>query len=251
MTFEEYYQIMKEHGIGEVCFLYNDKQCSVFMCINGLNLHYVIYNGKSVASFDSFDDLVCARCFSGKSLKDIWNEVELLEIDGVSPEKYDVDTCSVDYITYLKEQGELQWSYSLGVKKSFLLQLRYALLGMLLFLLPIMILPILKLSNWNILILFGGCAVFALLIAAAAIWKNKIDINYQVTTKKIFVFKGVSYSTTYDNIKKIKLRKSIFKKNLGTVKLYLKKGLSINYSLEGVSDCNKVYEIILKNMENK
>jgi len=251
MTFAEYYQTMKEHGIGEIFFLYNNKQCSVSMGMKGLNLHYRIYNGETVTSFDDLDDLVLAICFAGKNLKDIWEEIKLLEIDGVTPEEYDVDTCSFHYITCLKEQGEVQWSCSLGVIKSFLLQLKYVALGMLFVLLPMTLFPILNLSNWNILILFGGVATFTLIIASLALWKNKLDVSYQITTKKIFVNKGIMLSTTYDNIKKVKLRKSIFNKNRGTVKFYLKKGLSINYSFEGIVDCERVYQIILENMKNK
>ena len=251
MTFAEYYQTMKEHGIGEVFFLHNEKQCSVSMGIKGLNLYYLIYNGETVTSFDNLDDLVFTICFAGKSLKDIWSEIKLFEIDGVTPEEYDVDTCSFNYIAYLKEQGELQWSCSLGVKKSFLLQVKYAVFGVLLFLLPMMLFPILNLSNWNILILFGGAAAFALIISLIIFLKNKLDISYQITTKKIFANKGMPLSTTYDNIKKVKLRKSIFNENKGTVKFYLKKGLSVNYSFEGIMDCERVYKIILENMKNK
>ena len=249
MTFAEYYQTMREHGIGEVFFLYNEKQCSVSMGIKGLNLYYLIYNGGTVISFDNLDDLVFTICFAGKSLKDIWSEIKLLEIDGVTPEEYDVDTCSFNYIKYLEEQGDLQWSCSLGVKKSFLIQLKYVFVGMMLFLFPLMLFPILNLSNWNIMFLFGGVAVFALIVSSLALWKNKLDISYQITTKKIFVYKGMSLSTTYDNIKKVKLKKSIFNKNNGTVKIYLIKGLSINYSLEGVSDCSKVYKMVLENLK--
>ena len=249
MTFAEYYQTMKEHGIGEVFFLYNDKQCSVSMGIKGLNLYYIIYNGETVTSFDNLDDLVFTKCFAGKSLKDIWSEIELHEIDRVTPEKYDADTCSFNYIAYLEEQGELQWSCSLGVKKSFFLQVKYVVWGMLLVLLPMMLFPILNLSNWNILIIFSGVAAFTLLIASLALWKNKLDISYQITTKKIFVNKGIPLSTTYDNIKKVKLRKSIFNENRGTIKFYLKKGLSVNYSFEGITDCDKVYKIILENVK--
>jgi hypothetical protein len=73
------------------------------------------------------------------------------------------------------------------------------------------------------MILFGGAAVFSLIVASIAIWKNKLDISYQITTKKIFVDKGMPLSTTYENIKKVKLKKSLFNHNRGTVKLYLKK----------------------------
>ena len=249
MTFEGYCQTMKEHGIGVLSFLYNDKQYSVSMGVRELTLYYTIYDGKSVTSFNNLDALFYTKFFEEKSLKDIWSEVKILEIDGVSLEEYNVDTCSFDYITYLKEQGELQWSCSIGVKKSFFIQMKYVFAGMLLFFLPLMLFPILNLSNWNILFLFGGVAAFALIISSVALWKNKLDMNYQITTKKIFVTKGMPLSTTYDNIKKVKLKKSIFNKNKGTVKLYLKKGLSINYSLEGISDCSKVYQMILENLK--
>jgi hypothetical protein len=64
------------------------------------------------------------------------------------------------------------------------------------------------------------------------------------------VYKGISLSTTYDNIRRVKLRKSIFNKNRGTVKLYLKKGLSMNYSLEMVPELEKVYQLILNNLRS-
>ena len=153
------------------------------------------------------------------------------------------------FVDHCAEQGQLQWSYSLGRKRSFFMQMKYAFMGMLLFLLPMMLFPVLKLSNWNIMILLGGAAVFSLTVASVAIWKNKLDISYQITTKKIFADKGIPLSTTYENIKKVKLKRSIFNKNIGTVKLYLKKGLSINYSLEGISDCDKAYQLILENMK--
>ena len=119
---------------------------------------------------------------------------------------------------------------------------------MLIFLLPMMLFPILHLSNWKILYLFGGVAAFTLSIASLAIWKNKLDINYQITTKKIFVNNGLPLSTSYDNIKKVKLKRSIFNNNIGTVKLYLKKGRSINYSLLSIPECEKVYNMILENI---
>ena len=249
MTFAEYSRIMKEHGIGELFFLYDDKEYKVSMGVQGLNIYYVIYNGETVTFFDNSDALFYTEKFEGKTLEDIWSEVEILEIEGVSLEEYDVDTCSFNYIKYLEEQGELQWSCSLGVKKSFLIQLKYVFVGMMLFLFPLMLFPILNLSNWNIMFLFGGVAVFTLIVSSLALWKNKLDISYQITTKKIFVNKGMSLSTTYDNIKKVKLKKSIFNKNNGTVKIYLIKGLSINYSLEGISDCSKVYKMVLENLK--
>ena len=251
MTFEEYYQTMKEHGICELFFLYNDKECRVFMEIYELSFHYLLYEGEAVTSFLNLDELATAKFFGGKSLKDIWNEIEIIAIDGVSEEEYDAETCSFNYVKYLQEQGDLLWSGSLGVKRSFFLQLKYVSFGMLLFTVPWVHFPSLQLSNWNIMILVGGCAVFSLVIASIAFLKNRLDINYQVTTKKIFAFKGLSFSSTYDNIKKVKLKKSIFSKKRGTIKIYLKKGLSLNYHFEWIEEPEKVYALILENIEKQ
>ena len=251
MTFKEYDQIIKTHGIGELSFLYREREYQAMMGYQHLKLYYYIYDGKAMTAFDGADELVSAKFFDGKSLEDIWEEITILEIDGASEDAYDVEACSFDFVNYLKSQGELQWSYSLGVKKSFLLQLKYALFGMLLVLLPVMLLPILHVMNWNGLLFFGGIALIVFSIAAFAIWRNQIDISYEITTEKIFVFNGLSLETSYDNVKRVKLKRSLFHRNVGTVKLYLKKGLSMNYHLQWVPDCDKVYALILANMKKE
>ena len=92
MTFAEYSRIMKEHGIGELFFLYKDKQCSISMGIQELNIYYAIYNGETSSFFDNLEALFYTEKFEGKTLEAIWSEVVILEIDGVSLEEYDVDT---------------------------------------------------------------------------------------------------------------------------------------------------------------
>ena len=54
MLFEEYYKIMKEHGIGELFFLYNDKKCSIFMEVMDFSLNYSISFGEEFYSSDEF-----------------------------------------------------------------------------------------------------------------------------------------------------------------------------------------------------
>lgn len=53
------------------------------------------------------------------------------------------------------------------------------------------------------------------------------------------------FQTTYSNIKKIKVKHSWFCKNKGTVKIYVKKGLSLNYHLEGLNNVDEIYQAIL------
>ena len=120
MLFEEYYKIMKEHGIGEFLFLYNGKECSILMDVMDFSLNYSISFGEEFYSSDDFDEIVSCKYLSiGKTLQEIWDEIEILSIDGVSENDYDVQTCSYNYVARLKQMGELQWSYSHSFKKSF------------------------------------------------------------------------------------------------------------------------------------
>ena len=93
MLFEEYYKIMKEPGIGEVLFLYNGKECSILMEIINFSLNYSISFGEEFYSSDDFDEIVsCKHLSIGKTLKEIWGEIEILLIDGVSENDYDEQT---------------------------------------------------------------------------------------------------------------------------------------------------------------
>ena len=65
MTFAEYSQIMREHGIGELCFQYTGKHCSIFCVLHNLNLRYTIYYEKEKAWFDNLDDLFKTKEHSG------------------------------------------------------------------------------------------------------------------------------------------------------------------------------------------
>ena len=250
MLFEEYYKIMKEHGIGELLFLYNDKECSILMDMMDFSLNYSISFGEEFYSSDDFDEIVSCKYLSiGKTLKEIWDEIEILSIDGVLENDYDEQICSYNYVERLKQMGELQWSYSHSFKKSFLLHLKYMILGVLI--LPILstLIPLFGIGNWNTVFLFVLFSVLALIVGILVILRNRVCVNYNITTKRIFIFNGLSCETTYDNIKKVKLIKFIFNKGYGTIKLYVKKGLSLNYHIEDIPNVEKIYNLIVENIK--
>lgn len=253
MLFEEYYKIMKEHGIGELLFLYNDKKCSIMMDVMDFSFFYTISFDKEFYTSDDFDDIVSGKYLSiGKTLKEIWNEIEILSIDGVSENDYDAQTYSYNYVECLKQKGELQWSHYHSSKKSFLIQLRYAICGAIILPALSTLIPLFGIGNWNTVLLFGIFAVLALFVGIISMLKNRVCVNYHITTKKIFTFNGLSYETTYDNIKKVKIRRSIFNKGYGTIKLYVKKGISLNYCLESIPNPEEIYNIIMTNIhQNK
>ena len=49
--------------------------------------------------------------------------------------------------------------------------------------------------------------------------------------------------------KKIKVKKSIFNKGYGTIKLYVKKGLSLNYHIEDIPNPEEIYNLIVENIK--
>lgn len=250
MRFCEYYKIMKEHGIGELFFLYNDIEGSISTENFDFTINYSISFDGNFYNSDNLDEIVFSKyLFNGKTLEDVWDELEILSIDGVSLNDYDCKTCSYDYVERLKQNGELQWSYYHSTKKSFLMTLRYIILGAVVLPVLSVLIPLFKLGNWNVVLFVSFFAIVALFIGVVATLLNGISINYQITTKKIFFFTGVRFETKYDNIKKVKLKKSFFKKGYGTIKLYLKKGISLNYRIEYVPDIEEVYNLIMKNLK--
>lgn len=250
MLFKEYYKIMKEHGIGELSFLYKDKQCSIFMKVENFALNYYLSFGEDFYSSNDLDEVVSLKHLSiGKTLEEIWDEIEILSIDGILENDYNVQKHSYNYVERLNQMGEVQWSFFHSDKKSFLLWFRYIILGVLI--LPILstLIPLFGIGSWNVVLIFGLFAVLALIVAIIAGLRDRVCVNYQITTKRIFIFNGRSFETSYDNVKKVRLKKSIFNKGYGTIKLYVKKGLSLNYRLESIPKLEEVYSLIMANVQ--
>ena len=105
------------------------------------------------------------------------------------------------------------------------MHLRYMVLGALILPVLSILIPLFGIGNWNTVLLFVFFAVLALIVGVIVMLRNRVCVTYNITTKRIFIFNGLSCETTYDNIKKVKFRKSIFNKGYGTIKLYVKKGI--------------------------
>ena len=255
MTFEQYYQIMKTHGVCEFEFHFDGAECELNIEICDLRLVYNLSanlcDKNCWVSFDDLDACVSAPVFTGdRCLRDIWDEIEIRLVDGVSVEYYDAEICSFNFVQYLADQGELLWSCHLGAKQTFWREFRVACLACVFWTLVLSLpFPLTGLSNWNILYLTGGCAVLSLIIAAIALLRNRRDIEYHITTKKVFIYNGLTLETEFGNIKKVKMRRSLFNKNRGTIKLKLKKGCSFNCLLEGIPEVDQVYNLILEKMQ--
>lgn len=241
---------MRNNGIGDFVFRYIDEEFFISIECVGTHLSYSINrSNKSQSHFDDFEEMINAKVFEEKTLSEIWKDIVILSIDGLDESEYDVSN-SFNYIQWKRDQGELQWQHYIASDAwIFFYRLKFVLIPIVIFMLLSCLLPILNLTNWNFLFLSGIIAVMTLIFAGIVMLKNKISINYTVTDKRIKVFKGIYFETTYDNIKNIKLKRSIFKKDWGSIKLYVKKGLSINYHIINIPDVEHVYKIIKENLK--
>ena len=46
----------------------------------------LVSDGSEAYDYDSFTDFSCAPIFDGKSLKELWSDIQILHIDGCDPE---------------------------------------------------------------------------------------------------------------------------------------------------------------------
>lgn len=257
MEFETYLDIMQNHGMQEMIFTFRGNEFCIYEDFNAdgrgcltfsLIAHKHINEGGLDYGFDDIKELVEAKVFDNRSLQEIWNDIEIISLDGASEDEYDPEEFSFNFAKAVSDFGEIQWSYFLSAKQSLLYQLKYVIVIMLIFPILSMIFPISGISNWYIVLLFLGVSIISLVVAIIALLRNRVRFNYIVTDKKLMVFKVFTVETTYDNIKKVKLKKSLFNKNLGSIKVYVKKGLSINFHILSIPEPENVYKLILKNL---
>lgn len=173
--------------------------------------------------------------------------------DTIENAKKEAETYLANYVHEPNElyvqQYKTLWQYSLNKVNSWLYQMKFACLGIFIFPLSMMIFPILGLSNWNIMWLFGGCIVFSLILGGSVLWFNVGTISYEISDKGICAFKGIVFQCSYDNIKSVRIKKNIFNKNKGSIKFKLHKGLAVNYNFDNIENPEKAYKIIKEQMK--
>ncbi len=250
MLFEKYYDIMTNHGICEFGFLYGSKQYFIYEeLIDYYHPTFSVTDDEKQFFFDSFDELINAPIWGNEGLRGIWDKIEISTIDGVKEEDYDLERHSFNFKKELEERGEYQWSYQSTRLHSFLYQLKFAFLPGLIITALSTILPLSGKSNWNAVLLFGGCVLFALIISAIVLWKNHVILNYEMSTTQLIIFNGLSLFTPYSNIKKAKIKRKNKKTGYGDIRVYLHRGLSVNYYMKHIPEVDKVYALLNENIE--
>ena len=246
MTFLEYYNAIKEEKIDELSFVYAD----VTYCIAGKHNKKKAFeislwaDENRVGVFSSVEELVALPCFDKKTLEQIWNDMESIEIYGLSESEYAGET-TYNYCG----DAELLWEFHLDRKKTYLHDMKIAALTVLTIVGLSAIFPLCGLSNYFLVALVGAAGMITLFIVGIALWKNNTVYSYYITSKYVCIFNGLCHEAAYENIKNVKLKKSVFKKSPDKIKIYVKKGWSINYTMLGVLDAEKAYNLIIENIK--
>lgn len=265
MKFSEYCNIMQTRGIDELFFIYNHREYCIemnagnfFEYVAGapLKLEYCVE--FEYDTFDSFDGLLKAEIFDGNTLEEIWSEIEFITFENKYEENFLADLDSSTFAermerrkqAYLEEHGVEQWSHSLTDRQSFWYRFQFVVIGLLVIPVVFQLFPILGLANWYFELLMLAVVLISLPICAAAMVNSRVVIRYVVTDKRIKTFNGIECQTAYDNIRKVTMRKYRSKKGYGRIKIYVKKGLSLNFRMVHVPDVENVYNLITENLNN-
>lgn len=265
MKFSEYCEIMQTRGIDELFFIYDGAEYNIETVVDNfdefvkgqpLKIVYLVNWDQYV--FASFDELLQAEVFDGKTLQEVWQDIENVLFNGESEEEFLKENCvstlaeimELRKREYLEENGVELWSHTLTDRQSYWYRFKFAALGA--FILPVLlqIFPILGVANWYFELLLGGVLILSLIIAAIAMLHAPVTICYVVTDKLIKTFNGIECQTVYDNIRKITMRKYRRKQGCGRIQIYVKKGLSINFRMVHVPDVEAVYQLLMDNWQN-
>ena len=189
------------------------------------------------------------------SSDDFWSWEDLSGIsyfDTLENAKKEATLYLQNYITeryrFYEQPYNILWQYETTKFQTWGYMMKFGIIGPFIIILLSCILPLCGESNWNILWLSGGCSLFAIIVASIVVLTSYNPITYGVTDKGIIACKGIYRVCSYDNIKNIKLKKSMFNKNKGSIKFKLYNGSSINYNFDNIENPEEVYKIIKEQM---
>lgn len=256
MHFSEFYDVMNTTGISCIEFSVRDSEkytnCFTGVNINGRKLEFYIVDDTCdfYQGYDSLNEMVTSPFFDGKSLMVIWDMIDIKFINGVPEKDFNAETDVTNIYMLLKEKGDVILQYKPTKIDIFIYIFKYLFSTCLVMLVPFFLLAIFNIMNWRGMYFFSGIILFCLVLTSYVAVKANSNTEYIITTKSIEKIMGVMvYVIPYSNIRKIKLHRSLINKNKGTIKIYVKQGLSINYHLERINNPKEIYNLILTLMK--
>lgn len=206
MKFEKFYEIFEKYGFAEsVLRVKNSKKFQYVWFGASQNPHKdneLLYQFGSKednisCSFSSLDAFVNAKIFDGKSLKEIWDNVEIIALDCVSPEEYITPTFEASIVFNCKHK-ELSTYEELKVEKKAWLKflsipLVCLVLSLVYFVCSLTVINFDKTKNIIVSSIFMGLFIVLVLVCFTIAVIQRIK-----KTKKIYSFgKNVTKSTFY------------------------------------------------------
>ena len=161
-------------------------------------------------------------------------------------EDQDIFQYVADLVSVLPIEEDALWQFSPNKIRQLCFTFKYQIIVFgVWFILWFLVMLFNQITLQGFLIFFGAPVLFVSVVAFIAVLRQD-KMHYKITKSQIIVeYPAIGYVTDYANIKDIKLSRSIFNKNVGTIRFKLKKGLSMNYQFAGIDDVDKVYDLLL------
>ena len=106
------------------------------------------------------------------------------------------------------------------------------------------ILCLFKVADWKIMVLFILLSLLSYVVAFLAGLANK-NLEYIITNKSIIILTGNSFSKIkFDEIKTLKVKKNLFNKNIGNIKIVLNDTTNLFNHLNGIVNIEQEHKKI-------
>ena len=223
-----YKETIKASEVSGVGITYDHKKIYV-IAENGSDSHY---HAKSIELENSTANM--------ELLKSFWKG-EIFESDGEN-----ADLTFEESMPESDKTEPVLWQFSPGKFRTLCHALKYMSIEIVVFLLLGFILALADMLSWKgFFILFGGAAAITYLIGGIALLRQERTVYTVTETKVMISYPAMNCVSDFANIKDIKISRSLFHKNVGTIKFRVKKGFNINYQFAKIDDVDRVYNLLI------
>ena len=167
-------------------------------------------------------------------------------------EDQDIFEYVADLVPVLPIEEDALWQFSPKKIRQLCFTFKYSSIGFgFWFILWFLVMVFNQITLQGFLIFVGVPVVFVSIVVFITVLRQD-KMQYKITQSQIIVeYPAIGCVTDYANIKDIKMSRSVFNKNVGTIRFKLKKGLSMNFQFAGIDDVDKVYDLLLSLWKGK
>ncbi len=212
MDYELFYKLISTEGFGRLSLNIHESNVSYIPCSLGVSIsnyklmYWLVLGDDELHKFDTLDEMLNEPLVFGKNLKDLWEFIEVIDINDCSEEEYlnDIEN-RFNIYEYKESIGELIWDYKPSLFQIYIYFIKYALIGIGIVNLVPLIIILAGGANWFLMAFFGIISLITFIIASIFGTKANANLHYYLTTKGINKEMGAMYySAPYSNIKILK-----------------------------------------------